>query len=139
MFFYQASTCSFFPVEVHGENIPDDAIEITRELYVHLIDNQAGKRIVMGDDGLPMIAERLPPSPEVLATNERAWRGHALAATDGAVARHRDEIEAGASPTLSAKEYAALQAYRLDLRGWPDAKGFPDQAFRPVAPDWMNT
>src|SRR5471032_535559 len=122
MFFYQASTGGFFPVEVYGENIPDDAVEITRELYVYLIENQEGKRIVMGDDGLPMIAERLPPSPEALATNERAWRDQALASTDGMVARHRDEVEGGGNTTLTAKQYTALQAYRQSLRGWPAAK-----------------
>lgn len=137
--FYQPSTGGFFCTEIHGESIPNDAVEITEELYEHLIENQVGKRIVMGDDGLPMIAERLPPSPEALATNERAWRGFTLTATDGMVARHRDEVEGGGTTTLTAKQYTSLQAYRQALRGWPDAKGFPDQGFRPSAPDWLTT
>lgn len=63
---------------------------------------------------------------------ERAWRDSELFLTDGLVARHRDELEAGVATTLSAAEYESLQTYRRDLRNWPTTEEFPALTGRPV-------
>jgi hypothetical protein len=56
--FYSKSTNGFYSLEIHGESMPEDVLEITEEQYVALFDGQAnGKKIVAGDDGLPTLSD----------------------------------------------------------------------------------
>ncbi|RQF62787.1 phage tail protein [Pseudomonas aeruginosa] len=93
--------------------------------------------ICANDDGQPMTKVPPPPSVEALAAVERSWRDQQLDDTDALVARHRDELEVG-PPTLSTEQYQALQAYRRQLRDWPESGEFPLAEHRPVAPDWLD-
>lgn len=77
-------------------------------------------------------------SPLELAAIERGWRDGALQATDGLVARHRDELEESSKTTLTAAQYTELQAYRRALRNWPEAGEFPLIEHRPAAPLWLS-
>ncbi|MCU1750433.1 phage tail assembly chaperone [Pseudomonas sp. 6D_7.1_Bac1] len=79
-----------------------------------------------GGESLPMSSN---PGQEGA---ERAWRDSELFLTDGVIARHRDELEAGIATTLSAAEYENLQTYRRNLRNWPAAEAFPELTARPV-------
>lgn len=134
----------FFDPAVHGEigspgcTIPAGAKEITDKQHAELmaaVDN--GKLIVPDADGFPVAIEPLPASAEEQAQAERAWRDTQLAATDGVVSRHRDEVEVGGGTTLTAEQYAELQAYRQELRKWPQGEEFPLVDHRPVAPTWL--
>ena len=73
----------FYIDEIHFEldpetgeyTVPDGYTEITEELYHNLLDGQAaGKRIVTGADGLPALAEQLPPEPDPVANAEKLLR-----------------------------------------------------------------
>ena len=67
--FYSATTGGFYTAEIHGDNIPSDAVEITAEEHQALIDGQSnGKRIVADLDGRPVLAD--PPAP----TTEEIWQ-----------------------------------------------------------------
>lgn len=92
---------------------------------------EVGYRYSAGEFSAPAQA-----SPDDLATLERNWRDRQLAATDGDVMRHRDELEQGAT-TLTPAEYTSLQAYRRALRNWPEAGEFPLSDQRPSAPEWL--
>lgn len=118
--------------------IPADAVAITKERHTELFAGQSlGKRITSGADGYPLLVDPLPPSPDYLAAIERTWRDGQLAATDGVVSRHRDELEDG-STTLTPAQYTELQAYRSALRNWPEAGGFPLSEHRPPTPEWLS-
>jgi len=92
-----------------------------------------------GKDGLPEV--QLPPAPSAseLEASARSWRNGVLAQTDGAVARHRDQIEAGSVATLTVEQYRLLQVYRQALRNWPESESseFPAESGRPVPPDFL--
>lgn len=118
--------------------IPEDALEITAARHAELLAGPLqGKVIAWGDDGYPFLTDPPPPTPEALATVERSWRDERLLATDGVVARHRDEQEAGGATTLSPERYTELQQYRQALRNWPESGEFPLFEHRPPAPDWL--
>lgn len=118
--------------------IPEDAVEITAAFHAELLAGQsAGQVIAWGDDGFPVLIDAPLPSPEVLAATERVWRDGQLAATDGVVSRHRDELEEGQETTLIPTRYAELQAYRRALRNWPEAGEFPLIEHRPPSPLWL--
>ena len=118
--------------------IPLDSREISDDLHRALLAGQSdGRRIVSDENGFPALIDPPPVAPEVLAGIERKWRDDVLAATDGLISRHRDELEEGVPTTLTADQYAELQAYRRALRGWPQGGGFPLIEHRPTAPTWL--
>lgn len=64
-----------FDVETGEYTVPTGYAEITEELYRNLLDGQAaGKRIVTGADGLPELAEQLPPEPDPVVNAEKLLR-----------------------------------------------------------------
>ncbi|EIU2540602.1 TPA: phage tail protein [Pseudomonas aeruginosa] len=140
MFFYCPKTGGFYSPEVHGEQMPAESElwPLTDEEYEALLDAQGqGLLIVAGEDGQPVATPPPPLGDEALATIERDWRDRQLDDTDALVARHRDELEVGTT-TLSAEQYQALQAYRRQLRDWPESGEFPLAEHRPAAPDWLE-
>lgn len=67
--FYSKSTGGFYSLDIHGDNIPDDAVEITADQHAALIEGQSsGKRITADVDGFPVLADPPPPTPEQIIT-----------------------------------------------------------------------
>ena len=133
--FASKSTCGFYD---ELTTAPNDVVEISSENHAELLAGQSeGKVIAWGDDGYPVLVDPLPPSLEVCAAIEREWRDGRLAATDGVVSRHRDELEEGQETTLTPTQYTELQAYRRALRNWPEAGEFPLIEHRLPAPPWL--
>lgn len=65
--YFSKTTNGFYFQEVHGDGIPEDAIEITFEDYQNLISGQAnGKIIGIDDSGKPILVQPEPPSQEEL-------------------------------------------------------------------------
>jgi hypothetical protein len=130
--YWSRSARSFFDSRINTV-LPHDAVEISSEHRDQLLaGEQRNCRIVADADGRPMLEESPSRASELAATVERTWRDARLLETDGIVARHRDQLEAGHETTLSTSGYEALQAYRLALRNWPASQGFPEMANRPV-------
>ncbi|QDD91317.1 phage tail assembly chaperone [Pseudomonas oryzihabitans] len=120
------------------DELPSDAVALSEAHYQALLDGQTqGQRIVSAADGQPRLQDPPAPSQDQRAAAERSWRDKRLVGTDYLVVRHRDELEAARATSLTDAQYRELQAYRLDLRDWPRASGFPDQHSRPVAPEWL--
>lgn len=78
-------------------------------------------------------------SPEDLAAFERIWRDGQLSDSQWLTARHRDELDLGDAPTLTAAQFAELLTYRKALRDWPQGTEFPLADHRPVAPPWLSS
>lgn len=76
--FYSAQTGGFYTREIHGDNIPEDAVEISAEEHVALIEGQSqGKRIVADENGCPVLADPLPPTQEeIIKQYEAALDAH---------------------------------------------------------------
>ncbi|WP_460053112.1 phage tail assembly chaperone [Pseudomonas sp. H1_A05] len=134
---YSSKTTGLFYDSDLGGDLPADATEISRELHLHLLGGQMQGMVINFDTEPPSLVERPPLSMEQLAEIERSWRASQLSSTDGVVARHRDESESGMATTLAAERYVALQAYRRQLRDWPQTSQFPLEEHRPVAPPWL--
>lgn len=125
--FYSKSTGGFFDPEIHGGNIPADAVEISADEHRALLDAQsAGKIIAASDDGAPVAVDPPAPTVEQRAASLRAQRDGLLSRTEWLVARHRDQVDAGLQTTLSAEQYKGILAFRQALRDLPAQKGFPD-------------
>jgi len=72
--YYAKSTGGFYAKEIHGTNIPKDAVEITEEYWEKLLQEQSlGKQIVPDDKGYPILKD--PPMPtqeEINAHNKKS-------------------------------------------------------------------
>jgi hypothetical protein len=55
-YFYSNSKKGFYTVDIHKDNIPKDAVEITDEYYKELLDgNSCGQIITVNDKGYPIL------------------------------------------------------------------------------------
>lgn len=136
--FSSKSERGFYDPEINTV-MPPDVVSITAEYHAELLAGQSGgKAIEWGDNGYPVLVEPQPPGPDELAAAERAWRDSQLAMTDPLVSRHRDEVEEGGATSITAEQYVELQAYRRQLRDWPQGEQFPLIDHRPIAPPWLT-
>ena len=56
---YSKINNGFYSVEIHGEAVPSDCVEITDEQYKNLLEAQAGgKKITSDDSGYPIAVDR---------------------------------------------------------------------------------
>ncbi|WLG63590.1 MULTISPECIES: phage tail assembly chaperone [Pseudomonas] len=137
---FSATTRGVYVPGINSTDIPDDVIEIPQGYWISLLQQLAVSAKMIGvraDNGYPILVDPPPPSAKEVEDMERLWRDAQLAATDGMVARDRDELEDGGGTTLTTEQYAELQAYRRELRDWPQGSSFPFSEHRPVAPRWL--
>lgn len=83
--FYSKSTSGFYDMEIHGEAIPDDVVEITEEEWRDLLQAQTEGKSITYDSKKkkPVATEPLPPSIEILRGRMVVSRGQ------GRIALHR--------------------------------------------------
>lgn len=86
-------------------------------------------------EGNPELTE---VSADQTAIDERAWRNATLVKQSWLRDRHRDQLEIGATTTLSADQYNELLVHMQALRDWPQSEVFPDAAMRPQAPQFLE-
>ncbi len=124
--FFSSSGLSFYD-SVDSDDIPDDAVEISLEIYYMLLQGEGdGKKISFDADGLPILVDR--PILQNDANQERLWRNLALVLADIELNKVQDGDK-------NAKgSVAGWRTYRKELREWPESDNFPSEAFRPVAP-----
>ncbi|WP_122610684.1 phage tail assembly chaperone [Pseudomonas viridiflava] len=138
---FSAGTRGVYVPGINSSDIPDDVIEIPQAYWISLLQQLSVTAKAIGvhaESGYPVLVDPPPPSAEAAAGFERIWRNAQLAATDGLVARDRDELEDGGGTTLTTEQYAELQTYRRALREWPQGSFFPSSVHRPVAPSWLS-
>ncbi|UDI91149.1 phage tail assembly chaperone [Pseudomonas sp. IAC-BECa141] len=138
--YFSPSTCGAYTLEINGENMPADVVEVAESVWLSLLDelSRSPKKMSSRPNGQPVLIDPPPLDVEALADTERAWRDAQLALTDPLVSRHRDEIEEGGATSITAEQYAELQAYRRQLRDWPQGSQFPFAEHRPIAPMWLT-
>lgn len=108
--FYSKTTGGFYDREIHGDNIPSDAVEITIEQHAALLEGQAnGKRIVADEDGFPVLADRPALTDEELQQLKNAEARAYLASTDWYVTRFAETGEP-VPDDVKAKRQAARES-----------------------------
>lgn len=136
--YFYAATLGFDLVGERASTPPKGSVEVSYDEYRALFAAQeAGKRIQADKAGRPILVDLPGATAEMLDADERIWRNVALAETDGIISRHRDELEGGGASTLTSKQYTELQAFRRQLRDWPQGDGFPLADHRPAPPTWL--
>ena len=130
--FYSKQTCGFYDTAIHGDNMPDDAVEITAEQHAALLDGQSqGKVIAADENGYPVLIDPPVPTTEQLADTARAERDRRIESVRWRIERHSDELALCSEPT---EPLEPLLKYVQDLRGVPQQAGFPGDIDWPVNP-----
>lgn len=72
---YSKTTGGFYDEAIHGDAIPDDAVEITADEHAALLAGQThGKRIVADANGFPMLADQPAPTAAEIWNRIKAKR-----------------------------------------------------------------
>lgn len=107
--YYSAATNGFYTIDIHGDNIPVDAVEITVGEHQALLEGQSqGKLIQAGVNGRPILVDPPPPTPEQTITQYT-----------GAVQQHLDVFARTRNydGILSAATYATSQVPKFKAEG----------------------
>ena len=76
--FYSASKGGFYSREIHGDNMPEDVIDITDDEYAALLSGQSdGKTIAPDASGFPILVDPPSPGAEDVVTSINARREEA--------------------------------------------------------------
>ena len=64
---YAPSTGGFYDSEIHGHNVPHDAVEVTKQEHAGLLAAQSAGQIITSDaNGRPLAVDPpLPPPPSI--------------------------------------------------------------------------
>ena len=128
--YYSKSTGGFYDREIHGDNIPADAVEITPEQHAALMAGQAeGKVIAADENGYPILQDPPPPTTDQMAATARAKRDRLIESVRWRIERHSDELALGSEPT---EPLEPLLQYVQSLRDVPQQAGFPGDIDWPV-------
>ena len=131
--YYSKSTGGFYSREIHGDNIPADAVEITPEQHAALMAGQAEGKVIAADEkGYPVLQDPPQPTTEQLADTARAERDRLIESVRWRIERHNDELALGSEPT---EPLEPLLQYTQALRDVPRQEGFPETISWPVLPD----
>ena len=131
--FYSKQTGGFYTREIHGDNIPVDAVEITPEQHAALLQGQSeGKRITADENGYPVLQDPPQPTADQLADTARAERDRLIESFRWRIERHSDELALGIEPT---EPLEPLLQYVQALRDVPQQEGFPEVVEWPEVPN----
>lgn len=79
--YYAKSTNGFYTREIHGDNIPSDAVEITEARHAELLEGQSNGKIITTDEqGYPILVDPPLPTPEELLAQAKRNRAAAYIA-----------------------------------------------------------
>lgn len=137
MRFYSPSTGCTYLTELHGQSIPGDAVEISDEVFLRVIANpERGQVRAHDDSGQPYLIDA-PVIEKDHEGEERIWRDAEIDSVKWLRERHRDQLEVGATTTLTTEQFLELLLYLQSLRDWPQSPDFPNNEHRPTAPGWI--
>lgn len=107
--FYSPTTGGFYIRDIHGDNIPADAVEITEAEHAALLEGQSqGNAVVADENGRPILQDPPPLTPEqIVAQYTAAVQQHL---DDFARTRNYDSI-------LSAATYAPSTVPKFSAEG----------------------
>ena len=123
---------------VHA-SIPEGAIALPDKLWIATTRETDGVWTLRDGEVVKLPPLEALPDVSALVETARLWRDAEIDRVAWIRDRHRDEIELGASTSITAEQFSELLGYIQQLRDWPQRDEFPGESSRPVVPDWVAT
>jgi len=106
---YSKQTGGFYSHDIHGDNIPEDAVEITSEQHAALLEGQSQGKIISADEnGYPILIDPPPPTTEQI-----------ISGFVSAIQQHLDDFAKtrGYDGIMSACTYATSTVPKFQIEG----------------------
>jgi hypothetical protein len=124
--YYSAKTRGFYSLEIHGDKIPSDSVEITEAQHVELLAGQSsGRAIVPDKNGAPILESIKVPDDAHYARRARKERDSLLLDCDWTVLT---------DVPMNDKAREKWIEYRQSLRDVPLQPTFPQKIDWPTPP-----
>lgn len=133
--YYSKFTNGFYVDIVHGELIPDDAIEerlwgITYDDL--MVGQENGALITSTSEGKPTLDEQPKPTASEMA---KAQQSELMSVAGKQIAIIKPAVDGGYAKPEDAKLLSDWQRYRYELTLVPEQKGWPDLPQWPLQPE----
>lgn len=133
--FYSANTGGFYTPQINGENIPGDAVEITEDKYLKLLQAQSNGKIITSDDnGNPVAIDPPAPTKDELIADAEYKRQQLLAHADAVMLDWRTELMLGEISDANKAKLSAWLAYKNEVKS-VDVTTDPDHVNWPTPPE----
>lgn len=110
---FSKTTGGFYILEVHGQNIPNDAVEVSDETYADLMRHQAeGKQIIGDSEGNPVAVDQIVTAEQVLIAKGKSVD---YALQEAQTIAMQFFMKGDAFPAEWKKYVADLEAVKVDL------------------------
>lgn len=114
--YYAASTNGFYSPEINVTDIPEDAVEITEEKWVSLLNGQsAGKLISSDKKGNPILIDFPAPTVDELISLAGSQRTRLTAEATVQIGPLQDADDLGIATDEEIKKLKAWKTYRVML------------------------
>lgn len=114
--YYSKSTGGFYDKDIHGENIPSDAVEISDDEWESLLEGQSsGKEIGADANGNPELQDppELTQQQQIDAANES--KAHLMQSATNAIAPLQDAVDLDEATDDEKSKLTAWTKYRVLL------------------------
>ena len=129
---FSASTGGFYS-SARPDGIPDDAVTISSDEYMKLLEGQAEGKIIKPDEtGYPTLISPPEPSPTELAMIERDQK---LAVANQQISILKPAVDGGYAKPEHTSLLADWQRCRYELTLVPEQPGWPDKPQWPTEPE----
>ncbi|EIM1708935.1 tail fiber assembly protein [Aeromonas dhakensis] len=130
---YSSSTGGFYDKAVHGNNIPPDAVEISKEQYKVLFQGQREGMVIISDDsGYPTLSS--PPTEDPAALAKIALDNKVQIATQQ-ISILKPAVDGGYAKPEHTKLLSDWQRCRYELTLVSEQPGWPEEPQWPVEPE----
>ena len=119
MIWFSKQACGFYDLAIHGTDIPTDAVEITTDEHMALLQGLSTGKIISADaSGHPILIDPPASTTEQLAAVVRADRDQRIAETDYLVMPDYP---------IAVAKLVLVKTYRQALRDISLQSGFPSK------------
>lgn len=136
--FYSFKDLAFYnDIVSTPEQMSEDAVEISQELYLDLLEGESlGKIIVRGDEGLPVLAERPTPpvNMDLVKAKALAERDRRLTVAAIRIAPLQDAVDLDESTADDVTLLKKWKQYRVAVNRVQDQGEYPLSIDWPVEP-----
>ncbi len=133
-YFYSGTTNGAY-IDALSPSIPEDAVEISKELYNELFTTTIDGTVGPGADGLPVLIPSVGPTDEELALRRR---DRLLSVATTRMAPLQDAVDIGEATTDEDAELTAWKRYRMLLNRIQQQDGFPQNIDWPAVPNELQ-